>query len=185
VIGLGLGDVGLGEVERTLGPGADADQRAVDGGGQGVESGVDRVAVGTLVVLLVGRGGVVPADVELLAVGDARVVVRDDGAGVVRVRVVAEADQAEDHVRGEVAVVAVDGDLDRLLRAGPAGVRQRVRVVLVEDRVHRSRVVQDDPEQRLLDGAHALELAILGRRLEPRGLVPPTKARPTPARRPS
>jgi hypothetical protein len=125
-------------------------------GAGGREGGDDRVAVGTLVVLLAGSWASYQGTSSFWPSVRPEVSFGDLGAGDVRVRVVAEADQAEDEVLGDVAVVAVDGGADGRDGALPA------RLVGIEHLVHRARVVEDDAEQGLLEGAVAFQLAILG-----------------------
>jgi hypothetical protein len=98
--------------------------------------------------------GVVPGDVELLAVDEAGGVGGDRGAGDVGVGVVAVADQREDEVFGDVAVVEFDGLGDRVVGGLPAGL-----VDAVHHLVHRARVVEEEGEERLLEAAALLFLA--------------------------
>jgi hypothetical protein len=154
VVGSGGGDVVGGEVEGAAGPAADADLVAAGGRVGGGEGGEDGVAVAALEVGLLRDVGVVPGDVELLAVDEAGGVGGDLGAGDLGVGVVAVADEGEDEVFGDVAVVEGDGLGDRGVGGLPAGL-----VDAVHQLVHRARVVEEKGEERLLESAALLFLA--------------------------
>ena len=148
---------GPSPLEAAAGPAIDAVELSAERRREAVQHLGDRVGVGTFMVPVVRVQQVVRGDVQPGPVDQPAGVARDQGLGLVRIRVVSEAQQAEHEVRTEQAVVGPQEVLER-----PAGGEPAAHVQVV-GLVHGGRVVDHKQHERLGHPARGLLRAGGGR----------------------